>query len=278
MSLFQGKKTQDDSKRHMLDRQETRYLHQLSQTSRHTPPLQYVHTYQGTYSKPIRRQLSTMFSWMKQEPMKIPDQAIRSGLLRQLGKDRHRKTSYRHDKVQHLAYDILPPKESRHPRRHLSDRNLYEALHPAFYRNRDWAFFHRIFTENDGRIPFVKRTKKNKHITGHAFIVWTQGHWVAIWQDVRRKRWYYFDSEAKYKMRPSCVKRAQRKARRRGYRTWHNRIPLQTRPGECGMFVIYFILHALKRLPMQRFNQHRYRQTINDETMNRFHHLLFKEV
>lgn len=248
----------------------------------HTRPLQkYIHTYQGTYSKPVRKQLAAMFSWMKQEPMRIPDQTIRSGLLRQLGKHRHRKTSYRHDKIQHLAYDVLPPKESSHPCRYLSDRNLYEALHPAFYRNRDWAFLHRIFTEDDDKIPFKKgeSRKKSRQKTGdsHAFIVWTQGHWVAVWQDIRRKRWYYFDSEANYNARPSCVKRAQRVARRHGYRTWHNRIPLQTKPGECGMFVIYFILHALERLPFRRFNQARYRDKINDETMTRYHHLLFRD-
>lgn len=183
-------------------------------------------------------------------------------------------TSLSYPQLQHLALDFVKPKPN--ATEGLTNANLFHQLHYYFRKHADRATFHRISIRR--RVPYAPPSSMTTtEPPGHAFIVFTQGHWVAAWQDTARHLYYYFDSEADAKRTPDRVRRAMRAARRDGYAVHRNHKAFQRRPGECGCFVLYFLLYCLSGRDPLEFDRRRSdaARFVNDQQMKRFRKSVF---
>jgi len=187
------------------------------------------------YPTTERRRMATLFH--RKQWLTLPDRELRDTCQRAI--DPHAVTLSK-DKKQHAlqiwARYRLKPAFPTHPQHWLSNSDLVRVLAPRFHKRAtlDMCLHHQI--------PFVHPTQKHGK---HGFVVYDDNHWMAVWQDDTIPSWFFFDSECDRDRMPRNVKKGWKRAQRHRYQVRMNQKKFQHRPGECGMFVVYFLFHCL---------------------------------
>lgn len=226
-------------------------------------------TEETCYSKHDRKKLSKAFPQIHAD---MDDHDIRDTLIDKV--NTHGSMNKGNQSIQflrHYAMDVMKPKPSIHPKKWLSNTNIYTVLYPYFRTHRDTITFHKMSLNAEPPIP-----SKDDHSAIDAWVIWYNSHWVGVWIDHERKLYFYFNSEGPDRKLPRCMKKAQKWCRQQTYRFVRNHTTFQKKPGECGMFVIYFMLYCLSgRDPLVIDSNEEVKTILTDSGMKKMRSTIF---
>ena len=191
----------------------------------------------------------------------------------------------------------VPPKEWKtNDREWLSNEDIdkvldqYQAAYPEF------AYIHaspmdfdtkvgdRCVSEDLCKINLQEFRKKGKTKIGIVLNLDTHdedgSHWVCMWIDLKKHILFYFDSAGNPPTKEvnALASRLKKQGKELGltlkYRDNRNKVH-QTTTSECGMYVLYFIIHLLKKKKkLTVFNRTR----VEDEEVARYRDVYFNRV
>jgi hypothetical protein len=223
------------------------------------------------YTKQDRNKLHKVYP---QIAVDMSDHEIRDELIEKINAlDSMRKGSKSTQFLRHYAMDVVKPKPSEHPKKWLSNTNIYAVLYPYFRQHRDQVTFHKMSLHDEPPLP---STKNKSHSAIDTWVIWYNSHWVGVWMDHERQLYYYFNSEGPDRKLPKHLKQAKTWCQKQHYRFVRNKTTFQKKPGECGMFVIYFMLYCLSgRDPLALDSNEEVKQVLTDAGMKQMRSSIF---
>lgn len=191
----------------------------------------------------------------------------------------------------------VPPKEWKtNDREWLSNEDIDEVLEQYQQAYPEFAYIHaspmdfdtkvndRCVSEQLCKIDLLDYRKKGKTKIGIVLNLDTHdrdgSHWVCMWIDLKKKVLFYFDSAGNPPTKEVDVlaDRLKKQGKEFGlnfkYRDNRNKVHQKT-TSECGMYVLYFIIHLLRnKKKLTLFNRTR----IEDDEVAKYRDVYFNRV